>query len=145
MKKLRFIILSLSTAILLFSCGGKYSDYEKVMESSVVQSEDFSKDLMTAGETGDGKAVAKVINDFIQDENMLKETEKFQKVAEKYPEIKLDDPTTFPEEWESLPEQIERMDKAMGDMIGVLINYAQDPDVVEALNAFAALEDKPVK
>lgn len=140
MKKLTVVFLGLLTVSLLFSCGGEYSEYEKALEENVVLVEKLSADLTKAGDTGDGKSVAKVINNAAKDKKIMKAEARMAKIAEQYPEIVLDDPTTYPAEWESLPGQMERVTNATTQMMEVFTTYMGDPDLQAALTAFSDSE-----
>lgn len=135
MKKLGMVLLALLSVTLMVSCGGKYSKDEKVIEKSLKIMEDFSAELVAAGETKDGKVVAEVYSRTTSDSKLEEASENFDMVFEKYPKIDLGDPTTFPEDWEKLPGYMTRIEKFVMNIIGVMTTYGDDPDVQKVLEA----------
>ena len=112
----------------LVACGGgesgKYADVEKALKSATSATEDFVKAMDKAG---DGKAVAKAI------EQYGKAMNNFSEVLEKHPE--LEDMENPPEEIKDAFTKFEEASESSLDAMSKIMEYMLDEDVMKAAEA----------
>ncbi len=128
MPVLSFIVVSL----LIFGCGGRYSDVKEVNEEYISLIDDYIADIDKAENAGDA---AEAINKFA--DGMEKLWPKMLSLGEKYPELK--DESKLPDDIRKLNRKVEETSKKMGAAMVKLIPYMMNGDVIKAQKRLGAL------
>ena len=130
LKRSLFFAGSIVLVLLFLGCGGgggKYGDLKKAMRDMTDATRSFADNVEKAS---DGKGVAEALQKYVKAMEGLQP--RMDELEKKYPELS----DGVPEALKELEAEFEEVGTKMMEAMGKLVQYADDPEVLKAMEGF---------